>query len=252
MSSSLKSLAYAAALCVVCSLLLTAASSGLQPFQERNVLIDRHRNILEAAGVLADGQEASAAEVERLYSERIRPLRVDSTGRILPAAEPAEVSLPIYLFTVPSSGEEVEGYIIPIDTKGLWGPIHGYLALGTDGSTVRGFTVYKHSETPGLGGEIEKRWFRENWVGKQIVSQEGKFVSIGIAKGRVVDIVPKEKQPHYVDGISGATLTGKYLSAGIRDILSQYEPVSIKFRNNRIQELSDQLAVPKGYGHGGS
>ena len=38
--------------------------------------------------------------------------------------------------------------------------------------------------------------------------------------------------PGAVTIASGATLTGKYLSAGIREILAQYEPVSVKFRNN--------------------
>jgi Na+-transporting NADH:ubiquinone oxidoreductase subunit C len=40
-----------------------------------------------------------------------------------------------------------------------------------------------------------------------------------------------------VDGISGATLTGRYLAAGIRDTLSQYEPVAVKFRKNLAHEL---------------
>ena len=97
---------------------------------------------------------------------------------------------------------------------------------------MAGFTVYKHSETPGLGGEIEKRWFQKNWIGKRIVDQAGEFVSVGIAKGKVEVTVPEQQRPHYVDGISGATLTGNYLTAGIREILEKYEPVSIKFRSN--------------------
>jgi Na+-transporting NADH:ubiquinone oxidoreductase subunit C len=49
----------------------------------------------------------------------------------------------------------------------------------------------------------------------------------------VGDRVPPEKRPHYVDGISGATLTGQYLSEGIRDTLKAYEPVAIQFRQKR-------------------
>lgn len=239
MSSNLRSLTYAAVLCIVCSLLLTAASSGLQPFQERNVLIDRHRNILTAAGRLADGVGTSTADIEALYTRHIRPLRVDAVGRIIPSSEPAERALPLYLVV---EGDRIEGYIVPIDAKGLWGPINAYLALDNDGVTVKGFTVYKHAETPGLGGEIEKKWFRENWSGKKIVTRQGKFVSVGVAKGRVEDIIAKDKHEHYVDGISGATLTGKYLAAGIRDTLGQYEPVAVKFRKNLAHELAG--AVP--------
>ncbi len=235
MSSNLRSLTYAGVLCIVCSLLLTAASSGLQPFQERNVLIDRHRNILVAAGRLPDDARSSTAEIEALYTRHIRSLRVDAVGRIIPSSEPGEGALPLYLIV---EGDQIEGYIVPIDAKGLWGPINAYLALDDDGATVKGFTVYRHAETPGLGGEIEKKRFRENWSGKKIVTRQGKFVSVGVAKGRVEDIIPKDKHEHYVDGISGATLTGKYLAAGIRDTLSQYEPVAVKFRKNLMHEVA--------------
>lgn len=236
MSSSLKTLVFAVALCVVCSLLLTAASSGLRPWQERNALIDRHRNILRAAGLLEEDRAYAAADVERLYRDHVRELQVDPMGRILevPDIRKEAAGLPIYLSV---HGDEIRGYIVPIDSRGLWGPIHGYLALDRDGATVKGFAVYQHAETPGLGGEIEKRWFRENWMGKKIVTREGNFVSVGIAKGRAEDVVAKEKQMNYVDGISGATLTGKYLSAGIKDTLSRYEPVSVKFRKNLLTEL---------------
>jgi Na+-transporting NADH:ubiquinone oxidoreductase subunit C len=240
MSGSLRSIVYAAALCIVCSLLLTAASSGLQPFQERNVLLDRQRNILAAAGLIQEERRLSAADIEALYTRHIRPLRVDPLGRILPSAEGAGSALPFYL--VVQEGDRPEGYIVPIDAKGLWGPINAYLAFGSDGATVKGFTVYRHAETPGLGGEIEKKWFRDNWVGKKIVTRQGKFVSVGVAKGRVEEMVPLDKREHYVDGISGATLTGKYLAAGIRDTLNQYEPVAVKFRKNLAHELEGALA----------
>lgn len=234
MSGSAKSLLFTAVLCLVCSLLLTAASSGLKPYQERNILIDRHRNVLLAAGLLEPGRKIAAAEVEALYAERIRELRVDPEGRILEGAEAARPeALPFYLI---QEGGEIRGYIVPIDSRGLWGPIQAYLAIDRDGQTVKGFAVTRHAETPGLGGEIEKEWFRRNWVGKKIATREGTFVSVGIAKGKVEEQVPEPKRPHYVDGISGATMTGKFLSAGIRDSLSRYEPVSIRFRRNQIAE----------------
>jgi Na+-transporting NADH:ubiquinone oxidoreductase subunit C len=239
MSGSLKSLAYAAVLCTVCGLLLTAASGGLKPFQERNILIDRHRNILSAAGLIPEAGTASAQDIEALYSRHIRPLRVDAAGRILPPSEAADAALPIYLFV---DGQEIGGYIVPIDTRGVWGPIQAYLAFDRDGATVKGFTVYQHAETPGLGGEIEKKWFRDNWVGKKIVTRQGKFVSIGVAKGRVEDLLPQEKHAHYVDGISGATLTGKYLAAGMAETLRLYEPVAVQFRKNLLHEIEGAAA----------
>jgi Na+-transporting NADH:ubiquinone oxidoreductase subunit C len=152
---------------------------------------------------------------------------------LIEAPQGRENNLPLYIY---QKDNQIEAYIVPINSRGLWGRIQGYLAIGNDGSTISGFTVYKHSETPGLGGEIEKAWFQKNWVGKQIVDRDGEFVSVSIAKGAVQDMIPPQKQSNYVDGISGATLTGKYLTAGLKDVLEDYEPVSIRFRKNLIAE----------------
>ena len=235
MSDRLKSVVFAAVMCLVVSLLLTTASTGLQRFQQQNVLIDKHKNILKSVGLIESGKKIDAETIETLFAESINSLWVDPTGQMIAEKDRGEQSLPVYVHVKDGA---VEAYIIPINSRGLWGRILGYLALEADGSTVAGFTVYKHSETPGLGGEIEKRWFQKNWIGKKIVDQAGGFVSVGIAKGKVADMVPEEKRPHYVDGISGATLTGTYLTAGIREILEKYEPVSIKFRDNPAAKRS--------------
>ena len=235
MSDRLKSVVFAAVMCVVVSLLLTTASTGLQRFQERNVLIDKQKNILKSVGLIDPDQKIDVQAVEKLYAESIKLLWVDPDGRMIEEKDRGEQSLPVYVHL---KDGVIEAYIIPINSRGLWGRILGYLALEADGSTVAGFTVYKHSETPGLGGEIEKRWFQKNWIGKKIVGRQGEFVSVGIAKGKVEVVIPEPRQPNYVDGISGATLTGKYLTAGIRQILEQYEPVSIKFRHNPTEVRS--------------
>jgi Na+-transporting NADH:ubiquinone oxidoreductase subunit C len=233
MSDRSKSILFAAGLCVVCSILLTTASTGLQSFQQKNVVIDKHRNILKSVGLLKADRAYAPQDIESMYSEYIKALWVDPAGRLIEAPQPDEQDIPLYVYV---EGENIRAYVVPINSRGLWGRIHGYLAIEDDGSTIAGFTVYKHSETPGLGGEIEKDWFQKNWVGKKIVDRGGDFVSVAIAKGRTQEVVPQEKRPNYVDGISGATLTGKYLSAGIRETLENYEPVSIKFRKNRISE----------------
>jgi Na+-transporting NADH:ubiquinone oxidoreductase subunit C len=229
MPKILKTYLFAIVLCLVCSLLLTAAATGLKQRQMKNVALDRQRNILMAVGLLADTPTAGAAEIETLFNEKVKNIWVNSQGQVVDETQRQEQDLPIYLY---SPEGQLDAYVIPIDTTGLWGKIHGYLAIDQDGSTVRGFTVYKHQETPGLGGEIEQAWFRKNFEGKQIVNAAGEFVAVGIAKGKVADGIPKEQRPHYVDGISGATLTGKYLSAGLQDILRDYEPVAVKLRQN--------------------
>ncbi len=237
MSNRLKSLLFAAILCFVCSVVLTAASTGLQRFQQKNMRIDKHRNILMSVGLVESDRRYSAEKIESLYLEYIKPLWVDPSGQLIEESRRSENDFPLYLYL---NDEQIEAYIVPFNSRGLWGRIHGYLAIENDGSTISGFTVYKHSETPGLGGEIEKAWFQKNWVGKRIVDRGGEFVSVSIAKGAVQDTVLPDRQTHYVDGISGATLTGKYLSAGLKEILENYEPVSIKFRKNLITKPPGQ------------
>jgi len=235
MSDKLKSLLFAAVLCLVCSILLTTASAGLQRFQERNVIIDKQKNILKAVGLVKEGERYASDAVETLFEKNIKQLWVDSEGSLVDATQRGDTDIPVYIQT---ENGDIVAYILPVDSRGLWGRIKGYLAIDTDGATVVGFTVYKHSETPGLGGEIEKAWFQRNWVGKKIVDQGGDLLSVGIAKGKVEQIVPEDKRDHYVDGISGATLTGKYLTEGIKEILEDYEPVSIKFRKDIVQRPS--------------
>jgi Na+-transporting NADH:ubiquinone oxidoreductase subunit C len=194
------------------------------------VLLDRHRNILLASGLLGENVSYTPDEVNEIYTESIKPYWVGAGGMIRGEGEKEPGDLPLYLCY---QEEALLAYVIPFTSRGLWGKISGYLALDTDGATIKGFTVYKHQETPGLGGEIEKRWFQKNFSGKRIADRDGDFVSVSIAKGKAADLVPAARQPYTVDGISGATLTGKFLSEGLADILLEYEPVSVRFRMNQ-------------------
>lgn len=235
MSDSMKSIIFAAALCLVCSALLTAAATGLQGFQQQNVQIDRQKNILKAVGLASDTEGLSKNDIQERYRMNIRQLWVDTTGMLKKKVERTATDMPLYVYM---KDKKIESYVIPINSRGLWGKIYGYLAIDNDGETVTGFTVYKHQETPGLGGEIEKSWFQKNFVNKKIVGRDGDFVSISVAKGKVIASVKEEKHPNYVDGISGATMTGKFLTEGLREVLTTYEPVSIRFRKNRMAPVT--------------
>lgn len=231
MSSNLKSLLVATVLGVVCTLLLTGVSAGLQERQARNARIDRYRNLLRSVNLLDAKRDYSGTEIEALYREKIRRYWVNNRGELVPEGMRGESDIPLYLYL---QDNRIRSYIVPIDSRGLWGRIYGYLAIEKDGATIAGFTVYQHVETPGLGGEIEKEWFRKNWVGKKIVDVEGNLASITIAKGDVPPDLPAARRSHMVDGISGATMTGRFMTADIKSILQNYEPVSLRFRNNRV------------------
>ena len=213
----------------VCSLLITAAAGGLKGFQQENIELDKRLNLLKAANLVDPGKKVSKEEIKRLYDTHIQAAIVDSQGKIIEAGTANSMHLYFY-----KTEDVVQGYILPINSRGLWGQIRGYLAFEKDGQTVSGFSVFSHSETPGLGGEIESTWFQKNFKGKKIINSQNKFVSVGIAKGKVANLPEKDRE-NYVDGISGATLTGKYLSEGIKSTLAQYETVSITFRQKNLK-----------------
>ncbi len=127
-------------------------------------------------------------------------------------------------------GKELKSYILPISGKGLWGMIYGYVALQKDLETISGVRFYKHQETPGLGGEIEKPWFTEQFEGKKILDTSGNFSSVSIAKGSASVKYEGEELTHYVDGISGATITGKSVNKFMKSDLQKFEPYFQKLR----------------------
>ncbi len=231
MSKYIKSILFAAVLSLICGGLLTLASTGLRDYQLNNMELDMNKNIVKSVGLLEDQKSYSAAAVAQLYADHIRQMWVDVEGKVVQEKK-GENNLPVYLFIRQGN---VQAYIIPVHSRGLWGKIAGYLAIKKDGATISGFTVYSHQETPGLGGEIEKKWFQKNFEGKTILNDKGNFVSVTIAKGSVKGQIPENRQKNYVDGISGATMTGKFLSAGLKETLSKYEPLSKRFRMNEIK-----------------
>jgi len=225
---------FALMLSVICSLLISGAASGLKNLQQENIKLDKKINILKAANLIAENKKYPKKTIAKLYQDHIRELMVDQQGKPIDKKSSDAFHLYYYL-----NNNAINGYILPINTRGLWGKIQGYLAFKNDGQTVSGFSVFSHSETPGLGGEIESAWFRKNFKGKKILNSQNKFVSVGIAKGQVKNL-PKNLQEHYVDGISGATLTGQYLSEGIKATLEKYEPVSILFRQKNLKAMNIQ------------
>jgi Na+-transporting NADH:ubiquinone oxidoreductase subunit C len=216
---------------LVAALVLSLASQSLKGLQEKNVELDRKQNILAAAGLL---EEEGCDDLAACYERYIESYVIDSEGKTIdnpekPALDiqfekqldvkPEERNLPVF---VTKKDGKVVSYIIPVVGKGVWSTLYGYLALENDLNTIRGITFYKHAETPGLGAEIEKEWFQDNFKGKKIFDEKGNLVSVTVIKGKV-DPDMKNSE-HRVDGISGATLTGDGVSDLLKEVLEIYEP----------------------------
>ena len=224
------------------SLLLALTSTQLKNLQEFNIELDKKKNILKCIG--KDLALMNADAIIKEYESNISNIILNSNGDIaaniasenlesVPNKSTGEVKyflnnieyLPAYKSSNP------EAFIIPISGKGLWSTLFGYFALEMDLNTVIGITFYKHGETPGLGGEVEKKWFQNNFVGKKIFDQTGKLVSIKVVKGKVNDVYSGEALNHGVDGISGATITSRGVSYFLKRDLLKYEQY---LKNNRM------------------
>jgi Na+-transporting NADH:ubiquinone oxidoreductase subunit C len=199
------------------------------------VAFDVKKNILKAV-VLKDPipPKATPRDVLKIYENKIKELVIDTQGNIVEGRKPSDIKekekglYPLYIY---KEGDEIAAYAFPIVGRGLWSTLYGYLALEKDAITVRGITFYKHGETPGLGGEIEKRWFQGNFKGKKIYSVgEKRLMPIAVVKGKAADLFKDEKLEYHVDGITAATITGSGVTEMMDRTLRLYEPYFSKIR----------------------
>lgn len=223
---------FALIICLACSLLVSGAAIGLRERQEANKALDIQKNILKSVGLLEEGM--SAEQVAAVYDESINGLVLSADGTVQEGRNPAEVDLEkepdtMILYQRIDDGE-VSAYTFPIVGRGLWSTLYGYLAVDSDMNTVRGITFYDHGETPGLGGEISMPWFQENFVGKKLHDDSGAFKSVVVVKGAAADKYREPELSHYVDGISGATITANGVTDMVAEGYQQYDAYFSKIR----------------------
>jgi len=224
LSETQKTFRFAILMCVFCSLALTAAAVGLKDRQDENKLIDRQKNILKALNLIEKDSKYTGTQIKQTYLDNVNEFYLDNSGNLTTD----ETDRMIY---VVGDESNVKKYAVPFKAYGLWSWIYGYIAIDGDGESIVGFTVYSHAETPGLGGECEKDWFQDQFIGKKITDVNGEFVSIGVVKGKVADKgYSNQKQMNYVDGMSGATITSKGIEDYLKKDLAAYELFSERLR----------------------
>ena len=236
MHSNRYTLLFTAIVTVVLAFLLSIVDSSLKEKYEKNVEVDIRKNILISLGFSStDVLSMNNENVESIFQNSIVGFVVDNSGSIvdnkLPQDIDPNVDLNLYPIYKRVSNNITEGYSIPISGKGLWGTMFGYFSIESDGATAKGITFYKHIETPGLGGEVDKPWFQNNFVGKRFVDENGTLIGIQTVKGQV-DETSREAY-HLVDGISGATMTSKGLNQFLLKDLKLYDPYFSKIRSKR-------------------
>ena len=230
-----RTLTVALLVCLVCSVVVSAAAVALKPVQTTNRLQDKQRNILQIAGLYDESRS-----IEEQFSQ-ITPRLVDlRTGEFSDAQDPltfdqqkaskdpdmsqqltgeqdiasirrrADYST---VYVVENTDGSIKTLILPIHGYGLWSTLYGFMALESDLQTVVGLGFYQHAETPGLGGEVDNPNWKAQWQGKVVYDESGD-VDISVIKGSVDPNSPKAE--HQVDGLAGATLTSRGVESLVR------------------------------------
>jgi Na+-transporting NADH:ubiquinone oxidoreductase subunit C len=125
-------------------------------------------------------------------------------------SKPDEHSAGAYLY---KENDLTTGYAVPVEGKGFWAPIKGIIGLEADRETITGIAFYQQNETPGLGAEITKDKFRNQFVGRKLEQSDKPF---GI---KPFGSQLKENQVH---AVTGATQTCTRLEKLINEDINNW------------------------------
>ncbi len=221
---------FAITLVVVVGTVLALLAMGLKPMREQNAKVKKQLDILSAMLDLDKegiNRKNAAKEFEK-YINLDEALVLDMNGNVKEGVNAFDVDIQTEykdkklkdsdknypLFVANQDGKKL--YIIPIVGKGLWGPIWGNICLDEDMSSIKGASFGHKGETPGLGAEIQQKFFIDRWIGEKISDDNGDFTKFEIVKDG------SGMNPQKVDGITGGTITSKGVEEMANRCLSVY------------------------------
>lgn len=215
----------------IVAILLSFVAEQLRPIQNRNLEVEKKLDILKSVSKAEKIDEVKKRDIyiEEEYrkyitssyvinasGERKEGIDAFSVNLKVELAKPVqEMNLPAFIFT---DDDSTHKYIIPVRGRGLWGPIWGYVSFHDDFNTIYGAVFAHEKETPGLGAEINQRFFQIQYINKKIMDDNGNFVSVKVVKGGA-----NPDDPHAVDAISGGTITSVGVQEMMKECLSNYE-----------------------------
>jgi Na+-transporting NADH:ubiquinone oxidoreductase subunit C len=243
---------FTAALTIVVGGLLSLASQGLAPAQKISVELDTKSQILSSVMDREVLSKLNRKEVLDLYKQRIQSLVVDINGEIVEKdakgnpliAEEVDISknykkdpenrmYPVFKYMNEKDPTLVEAFILPLYGAGLWDKIWGFIALKGDLNTIAGASFDHKSETPGLGARIASPEVQRRFVGKHIFDTSGNLMSVSMVKGEG----NADLTEHQIDGMSGATITGRGLNTMLQKYLSYYQSYFKKVKSGSLASL---------------
>lgn len=217
-NSATYSIVFALIICLGCGVLLAFVSEATSEPRATNKRVEKKSNILSAVKYSLEGK--TGQQIEDDYEKLITSVVVNSSGDVLDGVSAFDVdmkaekkkpveerNLPLFTYAN-EAGEKFS--ILPLRGNGLWGPIWGYISLEPDFNTIYGVVFDHETETPGLGAEITKEWFQEQFEGKSSLKEGEVEIVVLKGKGNILD-------EYSVDGVSGATITGN----GVNDMMAE-------------------------------
>lgn len=209
---------FAIALVAVVGTILALLAMGLKPMKDKNAEVKKQLEILSALLDLEkEGISRKNARDEfKKYVDLRDAVVLDMNGNVKEGVDAFNVDIQSEykdknlkdkdknypLFVAMKDGKKQ--YIIPVVGKGLWGPIWGNICIDEDMSTIVGASFGHKGETPGLGAEIQQKFFIDRWIGEKITDESGAYMNFEIVKDG-----SGSKMPQKVDGITGGTITSK-------------------------------------------
>ena len=231
-------LTISATIAVTCAAMVTGAVTYFRPMQAAYGALEWNRDVIQAAGLTSNGQALSDREVAGLFrqlnvravdfrtgslTDEVDPLSFDFEAAANSADGSTELSSgsdPANLGRIPNLGpvyfvgpvEAPERIVIPVYGKGMWSTIRAFVAIGSDGKTIKSLIIHEHGETPGIGDRIEDANWLSAWQGKLGFDHEGN-AAIALAGSSTPDA-------NAVDAITGATVTAEAVTTLVRFWLS--------------------------------
>ncbi len=243
---------FTAIMTIVVGGVLSFTSQVLAPAQKKSVELDTKSQILSSVMDREKLGQMKPEEVLSMYDARITSLVVDINGNTVETDEdgkaivaeqvnilknykkdPENRLYPVFKYMNAEDKDKVDAYILPLYGAGLWDKIWGFVALDSELKTIAGASFAHKAETPGLGARIASPQIQQRYVGKEIYDENGTLVSVKMVKGEGNAGLTE----HQVDGMSGATITGKGLNAMLENYLSYYQSYLKKTKNQTTAQL---------------
>ena len=182
----------------VCSAALIALSNITRQRVEANQKLEFEKAVLSVLPVDIDLAKTPGIEIHKTFVEKIS--KPDNAGGA-------------YVLT---KDGQISAYALPVSGKGFWAPIKGVIGINADRKTLTGIAFYEQSETPGLGAEISKPQFCDQFKIKnnRVLAESEKPLRI-VRPGIELD-------KNYVYAVTGATQTSTRLEKLINDDIMKW------------------------------